>query len=810
MKNKRICNLISFCIAFFVSFLFWDLGESVICRASTALKEVEAIYYINNTGNSSKYISKDDCEEVGAGTISFDHDLDKLVVRNQPETVEKHLTEIPDFSDFVEDGQTVRWMTIYRSGTIHRVIGEIVEAEDVAETEGSEPLVFAPAPEEKSEPAEESAEESAGDTGEFLLIGDPEEPVDRSTPSEEEIKEPEEEEPVLEASSGAPKAPEDPNSFASKNEMRKASLKVGDTVSTRGYYEEGDGGAAEYIVSKSSGTVYEKLSNGLYANLVYSDTINVKQLGAVGDGVADDSSVFKKVAKLGVPNVVIAAGEYFLNNSNIVFTGPVSITGEGKEKSILKNFTITAQYGLDLTDLGGEEAAPKDTWVPGTKYSTSVMFYVTPKVPNTSIHYTNCAFKKAGFISIAMSQDATFEEDIVTGCTFSEADRACIYHSCNSKYTRYTENLFTEIGSDQTTDGPVTGLWIGDVTNITYTKADYLEVIDNKFINLYTGDDFDPASRHAINANFLALRADRALVKDNYVENLSGYGNDREGIYTKVRDLTLDHNTVINGGHGEGYICNKGAEGDFKCTVINNTIQGDYGCGLRLYGTTVVKDNTIDITHCTSAIIVGARTNQTGNWPLEIVHNTITGGAGEPYVCNGKTFTDYSMGNLVKIIGTINDATIANNTLNPTSVYSSYLALGNAEKNITIKGNTINATGKKGSGISIYTTADAAASLSQKIDVSGNFLYLAPGQRAVNLSFKESGSKRRITCNGNRVTYDSGSKKNYILSLTSPSTKDTVTVSENTVNLKTSYIYIGAPAKTSVTNSDGFTLAETK
>lgn len=802
MKNKRICSLISFCIAFFVSFLFWDLGESVICRASTALKEVEAIYYINNTGNSSKYISKDDCEEVGTGTISFDHDLDKLVIRNEPETVEKYLTEVPDFSDFVEDGQTVRWMTIYRSATIHRVIGEIVEAEETDIPEESEPLVLGQAPEEKSESTEE--------TGDLLIIGDPEEPTERSTPSEEETIEIDEEEPVPEAPSGGPTETKDPNTFASKDEMRKASLEDGDTVSTSGYYEAGDGGAAEYTISKKSGTVYEKLANGLYANLVYSDTLDVKQLGAVGDGVTDDSAVFKKIAKLGVPNVTIAAGTYNLNNSNIIFSGPLSITGVDASSSIIKNFTITAPYGLDVTNITADGGAPKDTWVPGTKYSTSVLFYVTPKAENTSIHYTDCVFKNAGFLSMAMSQDATFKEDIVTGCTFSNAERACIYHSCNSKYTNYNNNVFTEIGNTDTTDGPVTGLWIGDVTNIYSTRTDYLEITDNKFINLYTGDDFDPTSRHAINANFIAVRADVAVIKGNYVKNLYGYGNDREAVYTKVRELTLDDNKIYDGGSGEGYICNKGADGDFKATVTNNLCEGEYGTGMCLYGTTVVKDNTIQISHCKSAIVTGVRKNQTGNWPHQIVHNTINCGSGEPYVHGGMTFTDYSGGNLIKVISPINDVTISDNTINPTSVYTSFIAIGNAQKSITVEKNKINASGLKGTGISIYTTSDASADTSQKVVIDDNKIEIVGGQRAVSIAFKETGSKRTIKFTNNNITFDSGSKKNNALILTSGSKKDKVELSGNVSNLAKKVVYVTTPSTNVVNNNADFANVETK
>lgn len=57
-------------------------------------------------------------------------------------------------------------------------------------------------------------------------------------------------------------------------------LKEGQHVKTRGYYEVGDGGHGEYIIKSSSSEYYETLSNELVAELLINDnTINIKQLG---------------------------------------------------------------------------------------------------------------------------------------------------------------------------------------------------------------------------------------------------------------------------------------------------------------------------------------------------------------------------------------------------------------------------------------------------------------------------------------------------------------------------------------------------
>jgi hypothetical protein len=80
----------------------------------------------------------------------------------------------------------------------------------------------------------------------------------------------------------------------SVNDMKQANFKIGDTVKTLGYYVWGDGGGATYkIVTGGTGIAdngsFINLNNGLQAQLVEDSYINVKQFGAKGDGLADDS-----------------------------------------------------------------------------------------------------------------------------------------------------------------------------------------------------------------------------------------------------------------------------------------------------------------------------------------------------------------------------------------------------------------------------------------------------------------------------------------------------------------------------------------
>lgn len=107
--------------------------------------------------------------------------------------------------------------------------------------------------------------------------------------------------------------------------MKNANLQIGDRVVTRGYYEENDGGAAEYIVQsyeyylntwlpvdcRKVGYKFNRLgtdkmlidtpadeygnhtlNNGLVACLADKENIKAEQYGAIGDGEFDNSEVF--------------------------------------------------------------------------------------------------------------------------------------------------------------------------------------------------------------------------------------------------------------------------------------------------------------------------------------------------------------------------------------------------------------------------------------------------------------------------------------------------------------------------------------
>ena len=145
-------------------------------------------------------------------------------------------------------------------------------------------------------------------------------------------------------------------------------LKIGDMAITLGYYEENDGGGAEYIIVNDDtlvddGDLIHVLSNGLRAKLVINDCINIKQFGAKGDGTTEDTAKFQKAIDynytLDKPYIIfIPNGTYVLGKVNI--RKNANIKGSGWGSTIFKpvaglndnllSITESDSYFINLSD----------------------------------------------------------------------------------------------------------------------------------------------------------------------------------------------------------------------------------------------------------------------------------------------------------------------------------------------------------------------------------------------------------------------------------------------------------------------------
>ncbi len=136
------------------------------------------------------------------------------------------------------------------------------------------------------------------------------------------------------------------------------SLSVNDIVDLAGYYASSDGGAhRRFISTTDSGTGIE-LDNSLFANLASADaTINVRWLGARGDGTGNDAPFFdlavNHAQNTGQP-IYVPTGQYSLTDT-VQIPGGTVILGDGNHSKILTDWDTRAAFETsEHCDTSGE------------------------------------------------------------------------------------------------------------------------------------------------------------------------------------------------------------------------------------------------------------------------------------------------------------------------------------------------------------------------------------------------------------------------------------------------------------------------
>lgn len=108
-------------------------------------------------------------------------------------------------------------------------------------------------------------------------------------------------------------------------------LKAGDIVSTYGYYEILDGGATKYKIVSEKPAGYSIAVGSLFAEAMFGEQVSIRQVGAKGNGVDDDTAAVQYAID-NYNNVLVPLGVYPVTNIKINkgLEGYVSIKGIGK------------------------------------------------------------------------------------------------------------------------------------------------------------------------------------------------------------------------------------------------------------------------------------------------------------------------------------------------------------------------------------------------------------------------------------------------------------------------------------------------
>lgn len=172
--------------------------------------------------------------------------------------------------------------------------------------------------------------------------------------------------------------------FESVSDMdADASLVVGQKCRTLGYYAVGDGGGNDYIIvaaatgTDDGGSYIDLSGTGFQAKVLFGSVVNVKNFGAKGDGITDDTNAIKKA--------LMMQGRIFVPSGNYLITDTVNIS----------NFVELFGEGSDNTTFTSSANNTAFTVDPGAHLSLSVIKLTSNVTTLDATGCTSLSIKKA-------------------------------------------------------------------------------------------------------------------------------------------------------------------------------------------------------------------------------------------------------------------------------------------------------------------------------------------------------------------------------------------------------------------------------
>ena len=509
------------------------------------------------------------------------------------------------------------------------------------------------------------------------------------------------------------------------SDINTANLAAPSGSSLVGYLPAGSGAIAT--------TVQEELNRS---------PVNVKQFGANVGGGGDDSSALSKAI-----DHVSTTGELLVVDCDLnlatwaakALTASLYITGS-KVGRIVGNganlFSLGDGVGVFLSDISIQGAG------------TALALSGTGDHP--FIKLENVSYSSSG--PVLNSGADEIQTIKVVNCSFATISGVAVFKTTSYiKHALFSGNTFRSItsatselevirlGKTQYADQPLTGNYI---------------ISDNLFETMVANGNA-AGEVHAI-----ILYGDRATITGNIIKDidrpLARQSGGVEGIYTKVRSVTITGNVLVNAGFAEG---NKGGQINVKGDIFggsadpvgaNSTVTGNvvYSTdaqprnGIRVEGdnTTIVGNTLVGIngTHAIGLAWVYANSRN-----ALIANNSIC----KPNTTSAQIWIN-AVGDNIVIDGNVIEANIAGGAYNGIAYTDVNRTSGSVDK-FRITNNVIDATGID-YGIIVIATARTMTNLVINENHIKGGTY---GIRAISTTYITSGEVRRNYFNGTTLTY---------------------------------------------------------
>ena len=425
------------------------------------------------------------------------------------------------------------------------------------------------------------------------------------------------------------------NNVASmKNDIR---LKAGDMVITLGYYTVNDGGGADYLIrTKTQNDVEDKgsihfISNNLVAELIVRDnTVSVKQFGAKGDGINDDTEMLKKIFKFKENNYIkiifnanstyLAKGyiDIYSNTDIIMKDATIKDIDEGDYSGHHAGLTFrSAVLNANTTGYGATKNINIDSGTLDGNVN-GIMFALlhVENINFKNIHFLNC-FVGRHIMDLCGCRNITIQNCNFDGCSF--VDTSVTYREMiQPDYAREEGGAYW---------GTITGYDNLPTENLTITKCIFKKGTGNYHPNAIGSHSRGTLAHKNININncefydctYSCIRlplAEQVLIDNNTFydlsstrENLNTFAINMQYIYSDTetnssKDIIISNNKFLFENDLKGNLSPIRIVAHSKDDLIKNIrIINNYSTSNYISTTSVSGGDFLHVSYCDNIII---------------------------------------------------------------------------------------------------------------------------------------------------------------------------------------------------------------
>lgn len=402
------------------------------------------------------------------------------------------------------------------------------------------------------------------------------------------------------------------------DELKRLDAKVGDKYKTLGYYTESDNGAGRYDIIEYDSNIkidnglYIKLNNGLIAKLaIINQTVNVKQFGAKGNAINDDTQYLRTAFNSGVTNIEIPKGEYKITDKINLDTPSTNIVGNDstiftdndyKPEKYSEFLFIIHSDNCNISNLKIEARETKQI---ENLYKAQVY------VGATNINITKCSFKVP---ETASSEQPYCNIDLYTGWHNVLIEDCDLYLANDAKEGGciWIRDLFNRGASDLTfTNNRCYKKCHDEILAVFMGSIENVNILNNKFTMANSTDPStmsftfgSNSSKKAENIRFegntIDVKATMSLMHSRNASNLSIKNNNIK--FERVDVISGSTNTFLM------YFPKENENNSKDVTIENNDIEINNSTSKEITG--IFSSNAQNITFNNNKVTSNSQINE--------------------------------------------------------------------------------------------------------------------------------------------------------------------------------------------------------